>query len=263
MRTPIYNISPQLHPRAESLRSREMLSQSLESGLLVPQGLIAYGRGEAFDYLFGERTIPAARIAIRAAAARIILADRPVISVNGNVASVAAKGVARLSKLAGADVEINLFYRNQERIRRISGVLRDAGIRDVLGVDPAYQRRIPELSSERRRVDSRGIMKADVVVIPLEDGDRTESLRKMGKLVIAVDLNPLSRTSKSASISIVDDIVRVIPQMIDQIRYLNRLTNEEIHIIATSFNNSANLRLVLSYLTKRISRLSTKRQGRK
>jgi len=106
-------------------------------------------------------------------------------------------------------------------------------------------------------------MKADVVVVPLEDGDRTESLRKMGKLVIAVDLNPLSRTSKSASISIVDDIVRVIPQMIDQIRYLNRLTNGEIHIIATSFNNSANLRTVLSYLTKRIGRLSTKRQGRK
>ncbi len=255
----MYNIS-RLHPRAESLRSREMLSQSLERGLLVPQGLIAYGRGEAFDYLFGERTIPAARNAIRAAAAQIILADRPVISVNGNVASVAAKGVATLSKITGADVEINLFYRSQERIRKISGVLRDAGIRNVLGVDPAYQKRIPELCSERRRVDSRGIMKADVVVIPLEDGDRTESLRKMGKLVIAVDLNPLSRTSQSASISIVDDIVRVIPHMIDQIRYLNRLTDEEIHHIASSFDNSANLGSVLSYLAHRISRLSTKRQ---
>ena len=33
-------------------------------------------------------------------------------------------------------------------------------------------------------------MKADTVLVPLEDGDRTEALVKMGKTVVAIDLNP-------------------------------------------------------------------------
>ncbi len=251
------NIS-NLHPRAKSLRSREILSQSLASGLLVPQGLIAHGRGEAFDYLLGEQTIPPAKVAIRAAAARIILAEHPVISVNGNVASIAARGVAKLSRLTGADVEINLFYWNQERAMRIKSVLENAGISNVLGVDPRYHVNIPELGSERRKVDSRGIMDADVVVIPLEDGDRTESLRKMAKLVIAIDLNPLSRTSEAASISIVDDLARVVPQMLRQIRYLSQIKYERVHLIANSFDNSANLKSVLFLLANRLSRFSAK-----
>ena len=49
---------------------------------------------------------------------------------------------------------------------------------------------------------------ADVVLVPLEDGDRTEALKKMGKTVIVFDLNPLSRTAQKADITIVDNVTR-------------------------------------------------------
>ena len=49
---------------------------------------------------------------------------------------------------------------------------------------------------------------ADVVLVPLEDGDRTEALKKMGKTVITFDLNPLSRTAQKADITIVDNVIR-------------------------------------------------------
>lgn len=50
-----------------------------------------------------------------------------------------------------------------------------------------------------------------MVLVPLEDGDRTEALRRMGKTVIAIDLNPLSRTSRAANITIVDNVIRAVP----------------------------------------------------
>ena len=49
---------PKDHPRAVSLRIREMLVDGLKDGLVVEEGLIAYGRGETFDYLIGEKTTP-------------------------------------------------------------------------------------------------------------------------------------------------------------------------------------------------------------
>ena len=52
---------------------------------------------------------------------------------------------------------------------------------------------------------------ADLVFVPLEDGDRCEALRAAGKEVITVDLNPASRTAESATIAIVDNIVRAVP----------------------------------------------------
>ena len=57
-------------------------------------------------------------------------------------------------------------------------------------------------------------MNSDTIFVALEDGDRTESLVKKGKKVISVDLNPLSRTAIASNITIVDNIVRVIPNMI-------------------------------------------------
>jgi 4-phosphopantoate--beta-alanine ligase len=52
---------------------------------------------------------------------------------------------------------------------------------------------------------------ADVVLVPLEDGDRCEALVQMGKTVIAIDLNPLSRTARSATLTIVDELTRALP----------------------------------------------------
>ena len=47
---------PNDHPRAASLRTRELLVKGLQKAIVVPEGLIAHGRGEAFDYLLGEQT---------------------------------------------------------------------------------------------------------------------------------------------------------------------------------------------------------------
>ena len=185
-------------------------------GVVVPEGLIAHGRGEAFDYFLGERTTPSARRAIHAAAQWMVHARRPVLSVNGNVAALAADRVARLSRaLPRLGVEVNLFHRTPARARRIGAILRRAGVRRVLGLRP--NARIPGLPSDRAFVDREGIFVADVCVVPLEDGDRTEALRAMGKRVISIDLNPLSRTSVSADLPIVDELRRALQALAEEV----------------------------------------------
>ncbi|MCI4325266.1 MAG: phosphopantothenate/pantothenate synthetase [Thermoplasmata archaeon] len=201
-------LSPR-HPRYRSLRTRAHLGALARTGVVAPEGLIAHGRGEAFDYFLGERTTASARRAIRAAAVWLANADHPVVSVNGNVAALAAPAVARLQRARpGLSVEVNLFHRTPGRARRIATLLRSAGVLDVLGVVP--NSRIPGLPSDRARVDRRGILVADVCLVPLEDGDRTEALRAMGKHVISIDLNPLSRTSETADLPIVDELTRAL-----------------------------------------------------
>ena len=91
------------------------------------EGLTAHGRGEAFDYLIGETTTPSAFTAERTAAALLLSAQRPVISVNGNTAALAAGEVAELQKATGAKVEVNLFHRTEERVALIENLLWDAG----------------------------------------------------------------------------------------------------------------------------------------
>jgi len=174
------------HPRAESLRIRDRIVHYMKEGVVSSEGLIAHGRGEAFDYLIGEQTQSYALKAIQAAAASLLTAQRPVISVNGNAAALSSKEILELAKLIDAGVEINLFHRSLERELAIRRVLEEAGGGNILGVGDAASACIPEVFSERRRVDPRGILVADVVLVPLEDGDRTEALRKMGKTVIAI-----------------------------------------------------------------------------
>ncbi|HDN74378.1 MAG TPA: hypothetical protein ENG16_05090, partial [Archaeoglobus sp.] len=77
---------PKSHPRYESLIIREKLVKAVASGIVAIQGLIAHGRGEAFDYILGEKTHSFAIEAERAAVASMLLARNPVISVNGNTA---------------------------------------------------------------------------------------------------------------------------------------------------------------------------------
>jgi 4-phosphopantoate--beta-alanine ligase len=73
---------------------------------------------------------------------------------------------------------------------------------------------LPGIASDRARCSKAGIMSADVVLIPLEDGDRAEALVKAGKKVIAIDLNPMSRTAIAAQISIVDELTRAVPEIV-------------------------------------------------
>ena len=79
---------PKSHPRYASLVARERVAEGVKQGYTSIQGLIAQGRGECFDYLLGERTNPPAEAATKAAAALLLLAKRPSLSVNGNVAAL-------------------------------------------------------------------------------------------------------------------------------------------------------------------------------
>ncbi|MFZ0699183.1 MAG: phosphopantothenate/pantothenate synthetase [Thermoplasmata archaeon] len=201
-------ISPR-HPRAASLRTRAHLAQEMRAGVVAPEGLIAHGRGEAFDYLLGERSSASARRAERAAAAWLRAARHPVVSVNGNVAALAAQPLARLARAyPRLSVEVNLFHRTPARAAKVASRLHAAGIRTVLGVHPTA--RIPNLPSDRALVDREGIARADVCLIPLEDGDRTDALRALGIRVISIDLNPLSRTSQRSDLPIIDELTRAL-----------------------------------------------------
>jgi len=199
---------PKSHPRAASLHIREKLVRGYRSGLVVEEGLMAHGRGEAFDYLIGERTSKNALKAINAAAKALVLAKSPVISVNGNFAALCPKEIVNLAKTVNAKIEVNLFYVTEKRKRAIANLLRKNGAKKILGLDPRSSQKIPKLDSARRVVDKNGIFSADVVLVPLEDGDRTLALKKFGKKVITFDLNPLSRTAQSADITIVDNVIR-------------------------------------------------------
>ena len=209
---------PESHPRYESLLTRHRIESGVEKGITSKQGLIAQGRGEAYDYLLGERTIPTADDAARAAAAHLLRADHAVLSINGNVAALVPGEMVELAEATGADLEVNLFNRTEERMAAIADHLRDHGAEDVKGL--TADGRIPGLDHERAKVDADGIGDADVVLVPLEDGDRAEALAEMGKTEIVVDLNPLSRSAQTATVPIVDNIIRAIPNVTAHARNL-------------------------------------------
>jgi 4-phosphopantoate--beta-alanine ligase len=248
---------PPRHPRRESLLIREKLVEGFKKGLVAPEGLIAHGRGECFDYLIGESTQPFADRAMNAAVAALLLAKHPVISVNGNTAALVPREVVELAREVNAKIEVNLFYRTREREEAIAKWLREHGAVEVLGVGEDASATIPELFSERRRVSPRGILVADVVLVPLEDGDRTEALRKMGKTVIAIDLNPLSRTSRAASITIVDNVVRAIPLMVEKAKVMKKMSRSELESVLREYDNNKTLQEALRHILSRLGELSS------
>ncbi|MFC7071133.1 4-phosphopantoate--beta-alanine ligase [Halobaculum lipolyticum] len=230
---------PEDHPRYQSLLTRHRIEHGVDLGITSKQGLIAEGRGEAFDYLLGEETLPSADAAARAAAAHLLLADHPVVSVNGNVAALVPGEVVDLAAATGADIEVNLFNRTDERMQAIADHLREHGADDVKGL--TADGRIPGLSHERAKVDADGIGDADVVVVPLEDGDRAEALGAMGKTEIVIDLNPMSRSAQVAAVPIVDNIIRAVPNVTRHAEELADATEEELREIVDSFDREAAL----------------------
>jgi 4-phosphopantoate--beta-alanine ligase len=238
-----------------SLLARERIAKGVEEGLTSLQGMVAQGRGEAFDYLLGERTTPSANAAARAAAAMLLLAKKPAISVNGNVAALVPAGMVELAKAIDAPLEVNLFHRTEERVGKIAALLRSLGADPVLGEQP--DQRIPGLDHSRAAATSGGIFDADVVLIPLEDGDRCEVLVRMGKKVIAIDLNPLSRTSRMATVTIVDNIVRAIPNLVFSAAELSQYRPENLRILLQEYDNRSMLRQavdeILSHLNSQFS----------
>ena len=126
---------PKSHPRYFSLMTREKVSQAMKKGFLVHEtGLIAHGRGEAFDYLIGEKTIPIAEDAEKVTAAALLCAKSPVISVNGNVVALAAKECIGLAEAIPAKLEVNLFHRTEERMEKLVNELKKQGAKKVTEV---------------------------------------------------------------------------------------------------------------------------------
>jgi 4-phosphopantoate---beta-alanine ligase len=238
------------HPRYLSLLAREKLVSGFKRGLVASEGLIAHGRGECFDYLLGECTTESARSAINVASATLLLAEYPIISINGNVTALCVDQICGLNRsLEYSAVEINLFYYTKEREKLISEEFKKYGLTRIFGIDPKNLVTIPELESNRRFVDRDGISKADVVFVPLEDGDRTIALKRMNKKVITVDLNPLSRTALSSDITIVDNIVRVIPQLIKCVEYhRNHSSENDLKNLIESFDNLDGLNKALEVM---------------
>jgi 4-phosphopantoate--beta-alanine ligase len=220
--------------------ARERVAEGVKKGYTSSQGLIAQGRGECFDYLLGERTVPSAEEATRAAATLLLLAERPALSVNGNVAALVAEEMVALADALEIPLEVNLFHRSEERVKRIADLLREKGAKNVLGEKPDAS--VPGLEHARALATRGGIYDADVVLIPLEDGDRCEALVAMGKKVIAIDLNPLSRTARKATVSIVDNILRAVPHLTDQVRQLSELPRSDLERMMQEYDNENVLR---------------------
>ncbi len=240
---------PQDHPRYKSLVTREKIVKGFNRGLVAPQGLIAHGRGEAFDYILGEKSHDFALKAEKAAVELLINSEHPVISVNGNTAALVPEELIKLSKLLDIPLEVNLFHWSQGRARKIADFLQLYGA-NVLSAGDAV---LEGLRSDRRIVDRRGIYEADTVLVPLEDGDRCEILKKHGKKAIAIDLNPLSRTSQMADITIVDNVNRAITNMIEILGELNAS-----EITSSGFDNGQNLgeavEVICNYLNCKVSK---------
>ena len=227
---------PDSHPRKRSLLSREKIVQGSEKGLLAKSAMIAHGRGEAFDYLLGERTGESAGSAIRESVARLRKADKPVISVNGNTVVLAGKGALRLAAALGCAIEVNLYYRTPERVSGLLSLLEEQRSSVLMEPEPPgfegewleSVSRVPLLGSSpdfkieglegpRSNCTEAGIGSADSILVPLEDGDRCEALVNLGKEVIVIDLNPLSRSAKMATVTVVDEVSRAFDAMLAEL----------------------------------------------
>ena len=222
---------PDSHPRRISLISRQKMVDASRRGLLAESAMIAHGRGEAYDYLLGEETSESAALAIREAAACLLRASRPVISMNGNSTILAGSAAIKIASIIGCPVEVNIYYRTDERIRGLVEELESLKERlctgesdetksaimgvEILGIEA--DGRIDGLEGPRSICCARGIQSADVILVPLEDGDRCEALISLGKQVIAIDLNPLSRTARTATVTVVDEVSRALGRLVEEL----------------------------------------------
>ena len=102
------------------------------------------------------------------------------------------------------------------------------------------------IDSARRMVDKNGIFSADVVLVPLEDGDRTIALKKAKKKIITFDLNPLSRTAQTADITIVDNVTRAMKLLVIESKKKSKKHQ--------TYNNKKNLKMAILEIRKNLER---------
>ena len=243
------------HPRYTSLTLRNKLVHGYEKGITSAHGLIAHGRGEAFDYLLGEQTTENAFEATNVACAYLLTANNPILSVNGNTAALIPEGIAKFCSLTAIPVEINLFHRSAERIQRIADHLHAHGVTNVLTGHDVIK--LDHIASERAKAEKEGIYKADVVFAPLEDGDRAQALTQLGKIVLTVDLNPLSRTAVTSTVTIVDEVTRAMKNMISFTKRFESDTNRDVlETLKANFDNTKNLKVAYAIMQRRLQSLA-------
>ena len=237
---------PKSHPRLNSLLIREKLVNGFDNNLVAKEGLLAHGRGEAFDYLIGEKTSKSAKEAIKAAAIMLKNAENSVISVNGNFAALCPKEIVQLAKNTDSKIEVNLFYSTEKRKKAITEILKKSGSKEIFGLNKKSSVKLSGIDSARRIVDKNGIFSADVVLVPLEDGDRTIALKKAKKKIITFDLNPLSRTAQTADITIVDNVTRAMKLLVKESKKSIRGNSK--------YNNKKNLQVSILEIKKNLVR---------
>ena len=237
---------PKSHPRLNSLLIREKLVKGFDDNLVAKEGLLAHGRGEAFDYLIGEKTSKSAKEAIRAAAFMLKNAENSVISVNGNFAALCPTEIVQLAKTTNSKIEVNLFYSSEKRKKAITKILRKSGAKEILVLNKKSSTKLLGIDSARRIVDKNGIFSADVVLVPLEDGDRTIALKKAKKKIITFDLNPLSRTAQTANITIVDNVTRAMKLLVIESKKKKRKLSK--------YDNKKNLKVSIVEIKKNLER---------
>jgi 4-phosphopantoate--beta-alanine ligase len=205
---------PQSHPRYKSLTLRHQLVDGFKAGLVTDSGLIAHGRGEAFDYLYGEKTWNFAQEAIAVTSALLLQSRHPVFSINGNTAAIAGKEVIELAKaLPGLTLEVNLFYHTDERSQKIADHLRGLGAIRV--VESSQNSSILSgIASARRKMNIDGMTQADLVLVALEDGDRCEAL-----------------------VTIVDELTRALPAIGVQLKNDRAIDPSELTVRIANYNN--------------------------
>jgi len=148
---------------------------------------------------------------------------------------------------------VGLFHRSDQRVSKIAAALERHGAKDVLGFLP--DAKIPGLDSMRGLCSTEGIFQADVVLVPLEDGDRAEALARMGKRTIAVDLNPLSRTSKAATVTIVDEVTKALPEISRHVEDL-RDDPDARRLALSKYDRDENLAQVMASMMRNLDRKS-------
>ncbi|MFO8078185.1 MAG: phosphopantothenate/pantothenate synthetase family protein, partial [Thermoplasmatota archaeon] len=110
----------------------------------------------------------------------------------------------------------------------------------------------PGLSHDRGWCEKDGIFSSDVVLVPLEDGDRCQALKDMGKTVITIDLNPLSRTAKTADITIVDNVIRAIPRITYWVQQLKDEKKSVLQKLVDDWDNQKKMAVVLKGISKKL-----------
>ena len=143
---PMSHAADPSHPRYASLLEKRGGVAVLGRGcsLIPPSWHMDVVR--RFDYLLGERSHSFALDATHHAARCLFHAHRPVISVNGNTVALASDQLLLLAARINATIEINIFYRTQERMRALFTHLQER--KDALTSHEASQDRTSGIGAE-------------------------------------------------------------------------------------------------------------------